>query len=47
MKMALARYARQDLYAWGDRPVGEILSWYKTLCELVAEEGSVRSIMEE
>jgi hypothetical protein len=37
-KMALARYARQDLHKWDDVEVREIRGWYNRLVELMNQE---------
>ncbi len=47
MKMALARYGRQSLWCWDDKPVTELVHWYRLLCDLVEGENEVQRITED
>lgn len=37
-KMALARYARQSLFDWGDTDASELDEWFDSLVEIIKNE---------
>ena len=47
MKVQLARYARQSLFGWDDRPVSELIYWHGLLAELVEGESQMQTAFEE